>query len=67
MMFACPHCGQAGVKWHHSPDSLGHILPRVSNGFHLEEGRAKRDGFVLVVCDHCDEFQMLDDPTGLFR
>ena len=67
MMFVCSHCGQAGVLWKLPPDTLGHTLPRVSNGFHLEEGRAERDGTAMVVCDHCDEFQMLDDPKISFR
>ena len=49
------------------PDSLGPILPRVSNGFHLEERRAEREGSVLVVCDYCDEFQMVDNPKVAFR
>jgi hypothetical protein len=66
-MFACPHCGQAGVLWKLPPGSLGPILPRVSNGFHLEERRAEREGSVLVVCDHCDEFQMVDNPKVASR
>jgi hypothetical protein len=61
-MFACSHCGQAGVLWKLPPDSLGHTLPRVSNGFHLEEGRVQREGMALVVCNHCDEFQSIEDP-----
>jgi hypothetical protein len=66
-MFVCPHCGQTGVLWELPPDSLGRTLPRVSNGFHLEDGRKEREGSVLVVCNHCDEFQMLDNPKGSFR
>jgi hypothetical protein len=51
--FACPHCGQAGeVVW--SDDGANRELVRLSNGFHVEEGRLGGARHV-IICDACDE------------
>lgn len=44
--FACPHCGQKGVRhWEEGADGCrtlgsGRAYLKVSGGFHCEEGRA---------------------------
>ncbi len=53
--FSCPNCGQAGMFW----NADGSHLPRVSNGFHLENGREEPNNLPLVVCDVCDELMQL--------
>ena len=57
--FGCPHCGQSGeVVW--DGDGADRILVRLSDGFHVEEGRlpgARR----VIICDRCDEI----DPVRL--
>ncbi len=61
--FVCAHCGQTGVLWNLPSDTLKQAVARVSNGFHLEIDRGRREGSVLVVCNNCDEFQMINNPT----
>jgi len=51
--FACPHCGQTGeVVW----NGIGkeRVLLRLSNEFHVEEGRLPGARHV-IVCNACDE------------
>jgi hypothetical protein len=59
--FACPHCGQSGeVIW--EGDGAIRELIRLSNGFHVEEGRLPGARHV-IICDSCDEI----DPAGLVK
>jgi hypothetical protein len=56
--FACPHCGQkGGVVWR--GDGPGRELMRLSDGFHIEEGRLPGARHT-IICDACDEI----DPAG---
>jgi hypothetical protein len=55
--FACPHCGQTGeVVW--KDDGSERRLGRLSDGFHVEQGRASGARHV-IVCDACDEIDSL--------
>jgi hypothetical protein len=55
--FACPHCGQTGeVVWNGVREQRE--LVRLSDGFHLEDGRFPGAKHV-IVCDTCDE---IDPP-----
>ena len=55
--FACPHCGQAGeVVW--NGEGADRVLVRLSEGFHVEEGRLPGARHV-IICDVCDE---IDPP-----
>jgi hypothetical protein len=57
--FACPYCGQQGwVAW--SGEGKDRELARLTNGFHVEEGRLPGARHV-IVCDHCDE---IDPPRS---
>jgi hypothetical protein len=61
ILFACPHCGQAGeVEW--SGEDSDRILVRLSSGFHVEEARLPGARHV-IICDGCDEI----DPPGLLK
>jgi hypothetical protein len=53
--FACPHCRQAGVFWNADAGRL----PKVSNGFHLEDSRQGPNTLPAVICDRCDEIMDL--------
>jgi hypothetical protein len=55
VMFACPNCGQVGVRWETAPTDARAALPRLSNGFHFEDGRSVPQGSSIIVCDYCDE------------
>ena len=56
--FACSHCGQVGeIVWNGEGDARE--LVRLSEGFHIEEGRLAEVRY-LIVCDVCDEI----DPLG---
>lgn len=58
--FACPHCGQQGeVVW--KGDGKDREMERLSDGFHVEEGRLPGARHV-IVCDVCDE---IDPPKAL--
>ena len=58
--FACPHCGQAGeVVWSDN-HGAARSLVRLSDGFHIEEGRLPGAKHV-VICNACDEI----DPPRL--
>lgn len=51
--FACPHCGQGGeIVW--DGDGINRELIRLSNGFHVEEGRLAGARHA-IICDACDE------------
>lgn len=55
--FACPHCGQKGkVIWRGVRPAREFI--RLSDGFHIEEGRLPGARYV-IICDLCDE---IDPP-----
>lgn len=57
--FACPYCGQRGeVVW----GGLGHVLKRLSEGFHVEEDRVP-DTRHVIICNRCDEI----DPPRVLR
>jgi hypothetical protein len=59
--FACPHCGQAGeVVW--GEEDGARALVRLSDGFHVEEGRLPGAKHV-IICNVCDEI----DPPGLVK
>jgi len=55
--FGCPHCGQSGeVVW--NGDEGDRNLVRLSDGFHIDEGRAPAAKH-LVICNACEE---IDPP-----
>jgi len=55
--FACPHCGQLGaVVWR--GDGGSRELVRLSDGFHVEEGRLPGARHV-IVCNECDEIDVI--------
>ena len=55
--FACPHCGQTGdVVW--EGDAKARVMIRLSDGFHVEEGRLAGAKHV-IICNVCDE---IDPP-----
>jgi hypothetical protein len=55
--FACPHCGQPGdIVWRDNGNER--TLVRLSDGFHVEEGRVPGVRHV-IVCNVCDE---IDGP-----
>lgn len=57
--FACPHCGQQGeVVW--KGIGVERDLVRLSEGFHVEEGRGIGTRHI-VVCNSCDEI----DPVNV--
>ncbi len=59
--FACPHCGQRGeVIW--SGTGNDRVLLRLSNEFHVEEGRLPGARHV-IICNACDEI----DPVRSFN
>jgi hypothetical protein len=58
--FACPHCGKPGaVVW--KDDGQERNFVRISDGFHVEEGRVSGARHV-IICDACDEI----DPPRLY-
>ena len=59
--FGCPHCGQTGeVIWDGQGEERS--LVRLSDGFHVEEGRLPGARHV-IICDVCDEI----DPPRISR
>lgn len=58
--FACPHCGQTGeVVW--SGEHEHRELLRLSDGFHVEEGRLPGARHI-IICSTCDE---IDPPRAV--
>ncbi|MGH6873237.1 MAG: hypothetical protein ACREHE_17205 [Rhizomicrobium sp.] len=59
---ACPTCGQTGeLAWAEGPGGGQErggtrVFLRVSDGFHVEEGRMP-SGDPVIVCNACDEIQ----------
>jgi hypothetical protein len=59
--FACPHCGRKGeVIW--GGAGSDRVLLRLSNEFHIEEGRLPGTRHV-IICNACDEI----DPPRLVK
>ena len=55
--FACPHCGLKGeAVW--NDEGNDRTLIRLSDGFHVEEGRISGARHV-IVCNVCDEIDPL--------
>ena len=55
----CPHCKRIGAaNCRSAADGKPQVPFFVSDGFHIETGRAAGDE-VFVVCDDCDEIIVL--------
>jgi hypothetical protein len=55
--FACPRCGQKGVVvWRDG--GAERVLVRLSEGFHVEEGRQPGERHV-IICSGCGEVDPL--------